>query len=369
MLKIFLFINGEYIGAFNLQDILSYTDNDNFLIFDMNSKYHQYTQHVITQRRGLFEIELYFNNSNDYEMFIVDTGANITSVPYYDYIDLSTYKWSNYPFDENFNQIVDESLRKDFLLEFNNYFLGVKNTNVGMSNNSTFKGITISYTSGFYIRSHGCFLQVKSFLCPKDPREKKTIGISFFQDQIKRPTNSKLMGLDMLNQMHIKFSNEKMIISEYDLTDIRNYLNFRRNEYMVIILKSYIHLFYDEDKYEDIMVNFYSVDFSLKEVLEIDDIRTSKIKIKRNLRLIVVYQLNSEIINFIENTDNIDGYIIKSKYNLDIHLKDNIPLHLERNNSKENEYQMFIYNNEYEILSKYLISYWYLDHNFIFKKH
>lgn len=364
----FLFINGKYIGAFNLENIIDYNDQDKFILFDTNSNYHQYTQHVVNQRRGLFEIDLYFNNCNDYEMFVIDTGANISSIPYYDYIDLSTYKWNNYPFDKNFKEIRDESLRKDFLLEFNKFFSKFEISNVRMSNSQTIEVSTIFYKPGFYVKSKGCNLKVTSFLCPKDPRINRKI-MNMFDNISERPKNSKLLGLDLLDQMHIKFSNQRMIISEYDTTDIRNYLNFWRDEYMIVVLNPFMYLFYDQENYPDLYSNTIDINFSLNEKLELDDLRINEIKIKRNLRLIVIYELNPRLMNFIQYTDNIDGYIIKNTYSLDIHLKDTNCFNLEREYSREKEYEIPTYNDEYDILFKSIVSLWYIDHNFNYKRH
>ena len=127
-----LFVNGEYIAVFESMDKineLEFDAEDKISIIsakniemNRNAQITVYSRYI-NETDEDFKVSLYFEEDpSSTETYSVDTCCSTTQIPFYDYVNLETYQWNEYPYDKNFREIRDEKLRKSFLLNYNKFF-------------------------------------------------------------------------------------------------------------------------------------------------------------------------------------------------------------------------------------------------------
>lgn len=329
----------------------------------------------------------FFEDLSYCENFIFDSGCSINHIMYYDYINLENYKWNNYPYDEYFNEIRDESLRKDFLLDYNEFFLSCEYTSSEISENQNIKRVKIFYKDGFYIYVNGIKVNVKTFLCAYNPKmdeinknmkKSKSFLTGFLTEKsniIKRPSmDKKLLGLNLIKQLNINiksvYGGSKMIITDSDESLIQNYINYKHDKYMVLLLKSPIYLYYETIETEDCSGFFFGLkdDYINDNYLGMDT-NSERVKTLKNLTLIILNELNTDILQQVQNDSNLDGYIIKQDDcdTLNIYLKD-FEKFLNTSSIDDDHWNSkFLSENNstnLELLYTYKICHWFVDANF-----
>lgn len=325
----------------------------------------------------------FFEDLSHSENFIFDSGCTMNHVMYYNYINLEDYRWNNFPYDENYNEIRNESLRKDFLLQYNEFFLTYENTSSGISGDTNIERVKIFYKDGFYIYINGIKVNVKTFLCAKNPNinEKKSNSLfpKFYDKKqskiIKRPTmDKKLLGLNLIKQLNINiksvYGGSKMTISDSDETLIYNYINFKQDKNMVLVIRSPIYLYCETKQYENYSHFLFGLkyDYINDKYLGLET-KSGKVKTIKNLILIILNELNDDIFQKIQNDLNLDGYIIKQDdYDvLNIYLKDFEEVIHEEDIEEDFWNSKFLSENNstnVKLLHTYKICHWFVDENF-----
>lgn len=246
---------------------------------------------------------------------------------FFNYLKSSNYKYNEYPFDINNNEIKDEKLKRNYNY-MNDFFLDKiprKTEGVNSLNNK----YEIIFSRKFYLKIGGLIIEVRSLFCPKfkDSTENMSIFKLTTNESYKRPiVDDYLLGMNVISKLKItinpisddyslmkfeypdRYKNEKVLSSFHQV-----------NSYEIVMLKSSLNLFYNgsnSEIYNTVSNNYEFAIFGLVSNYKYNNDPSNStfgFKTTKPLNLILLpfinYNRETIIKKFITDNENIDGYI------------------------------------------------------------
>ena len=308
---------------------------------------------------------------NENEEFTFDTGATYGHVMFEEYIN-SDYKYSNYPFDENNDLVVDENFKKDELLRIakNMKKYSDETVIIGDGIKSSRKIIHFSDYS-YVIINKKLKLKISNLLCRelvvkiKNNNVSKLFGFLKVENSTKRVKNvpKRLFGMDLISQLNSTITcnstNLSTLTLSYPLVSLSSQSVITdedfKNIYEVYLFRSDLTLYSKYNtQYVDIMYNNYYLSLNKLFDVEPDCDEAKKYKNNKTLNLLVTNGMEIKLIQFIYNSHDIDGWIKKVPGGHLIWIKNNnftvyedaIIRSIENSSNYEEELQSF---NKYHV--------------------
>jgi len=290
------------------------------------------------------------------EQYMLDTGASVTHSMYQDYIRSDNYEYSEYPFTEDNELIIDENKRKPELELLNRNIIRFLPIKVKMGNNVQSPRIQIFYGGDiFYVIEEKIKIHLLSSVCRYFISEEipDELSISNILTTVVRSISppkkitstlthdkkfkvfrgedvERLIGMDNISQVNLSTTvfNQNINILSISLPENDNLLE---NEFKVMLflagLKIYVRSLISFNRQnEQVPINYKdSLFYFGKENLFFGSFGNElyqSIITNRPINLILINENHYNLQNYISDNSNIDGWISNTKTGYEIWLKD-----------------------------------------------